>query len=655
MKIAARHRPTYSLVGLTVALGLLVSAVAQFLPPEAWLTDLRLGFLSPAPPGQDDRLVVVAITEQTISKLPYRSPVDRGFLAQLVTVIDAAEPSAIGIDILFDQASELEKDKELIDTLRSSKAPIVLGVVANHTVLSKTQRGYLSNFVAASKAQQGYVDLPTDRDGAIRLRPDSVDPKKKSLSTAIVRAAGNDVPAFGGLLAMRPSTDDTLPIAVLPAHIVVQMAKVRPSVVTGWLSGRIVVIGADLPLQDRHRTALRLRVNEPDLTPGVLIHAHAISQALDGYRIREIPNWLVIVTTMIGALLGAGLAGLRWPLWTAISAGLFLVATYWAVTGYLFRSHWLLLPMAAPALTTAIAFGMGSALLGYSTFQQKRYVRRAFAQYVPAQVVEVIARDPSQLKLGGETRELTFIFTDIAGFTSMSERMSPDQLGEMLNQYLDGVSTIISDHGGTLDKYIGDAVVAFFGAPAPQSDHAANAIVCAAEIDCFAESFRGLHAATGFGATRIGVHTGKAVVGNFGGSRRFEYTAIGDSVNVAARLESANKHLGSRVCISAATVESASSSNIALPALRPIGCLLLKGKAEPIQSFEPLSKHDPRFLSLSDYKKSYDAMAAGKTAEALRGFDSLEKVEIGDDLVKYHKRRLTADPGSTELIVMQEK
>jgi len=653
---ALLRRTTLSLLALAVFLGLIAELAARVFPSaEAWFADVRAAYLTPSPAGQDGRVVVVALTEDTLALLPYRSPVDRAFLAQLTGVIDAAGPRAIGFDILFDQASEPDKDEALKAALREAEAPVVLGVVAGESALTKAQRADLARFVADADALAGYVDLPTDFDGAIRRRADAIAPERDSLSAALVRAAGGATPAFDGPLALRQAGGDAPPISVLPAHVVLQMGGVQPAVVAGWLADRIVLIGADLPFDDRHRTALALRDGEPVRTAGVAIHAHAVSQALDGLRIAATPAWLALFLAIAAALIGAGLAALRWPLWAAAPLGLVLIAAWWAVAGFAYEDGALLLPMAAPPFAAALAFGAASALLGYATLREKRFVRRAFAQYVPAAVVDRIAADPDHLQLGGVRRELTFLFTDIAGFTSMSERMAPEQLGETLNRYLDGVSAIVLDHEGTLDKYIGDAVVAFFGAPESQPDHAARAISCAAAIDAFAESFRARHADAGFGVTRIGVNTGEAVVGNFGGERRFDYTALGDTVNTAARLESVNKHLGTRVCVSAPVVERARGSGVALPELRPIGRLVLKGKTEPVQAYEPLPAGDPRLANVSEYISAYEAMAAGQGAQALQAFAHLAENASTDGLVAYHKERLSADGAATDLIVMEEK
>jgi adenylate cyclase len=348
------------------------------------------------------------------------------------------------------------------------------------------------------------------------------------------------------------------------------------------------------------------------------------------------------------------LAAMRLPAWGGGLLGILAVGLLWVGAAFVFRGFGLLVPMVAPALALAGGFGTGSALLGYHALQQKRFVRKAFAQYVPSAVVDRIAADPSQLLLGGEQRVLSFVFTDIAGFTSMSERMAPEQLAETLNSYLNGVSTIVFDHGGTLDKYIGDAVVAFFGAPEDQPDHAARAIRCAVAIDDFAEAFRATHASVGFGVTRIGVNTGQAVVGNFGGDLRFDYTALGDTVNTAARLEAVNKHLGSRVCLSENAVNAARDAGAQPGTMRPIGHLVLKGKKDAVKVFEPLSGHDGRRATLAAYKKAFDALENAETDLAKAAFERLAESDPADAVVSFHVQRLL-DGATDALIKMDEK
>jgi adenylate cyclase len=215
---------------------------------------------------------------------------------------------------------------------------------------------------------------------------------------------------------------------------------------------------------------------------------------------------------------------------------------------------------------------------------------RAFSQYLSPDLVKALAKNPDQVRLVGEEREMTFLFTDLQGFTSFAEGIEPERLDFTLNAYLDGLCRIATDHGGTIDKIVGDAVHVMFNAPLTQPDHARRAIRAALEMNRFADDFatRQASRSSAFGATRIGVNTGRAIVGNFGGKARFDYTAHGDAINIAARLEAANKLFGTRILISKATREAAPDI-----VARPLGALTLRGKSAATEVFEPLEAENP--------------------------------------------------------------
>ena len=189
------------------------------------------------------------------------------------------------------------------------------------------------------------------------------------------------------------------------------------------------------------------------------------------------------------------------------------------------------------------------------------------------------------VELAGQRREIATLFTDIANFTALVETLEPSVLGMLLNEYLSGMTDIVFAHDGTVAKIVGDALHVLFGAPGEQADHAARAVACALDLDEFAQPFRERWNKKGIplGVTRIGVHAGSAIVGNFGGDRFFDYTAYGDTINVAARLEAANKQLGTRICVSATLADKVEDFRG-----RPVGDLVLRGKTEALRAFEPL-------------------------------------------------------------------
>ncbi len=280
----------------------------------------------------------------------------------------------------------------------------------------------------------------------------------------------------------------------------------------------------------------------------------------------------------------------------------------------------------------------------------EKRVRSAFNHYLAPAVIEQLLSDPSRLSLGGEKREMTFLFTDIAGFTALSERTDPAALIQLLNAYFDRACGVVLRHGGTIDKIVGDALHVMFNAPIDQADHAERAVRCAIELADLCEVFVAEQARRGvvLGRTRIGVNTGPAVVGNFGGSTRFDYTAYGDAINTAARLEGANQYLGTRICVSKATRDQCRDL-----LFRPVGHLVLKGKAEPIEAFEPELPGRHSRDRLEEYLRAFRALEQGR-ANARDAFHDLSLKCPGDRLVAYHATRL-ANGESGARIVMAGK
>jgi len=233
-------------------------------------------------------------------------------------------------------------------------------------------------------------------------------------------------------------------------------------------------------------------------------------------------------------------------------------------------------------------------------------------------------------------RDVATIFTDITGFTSLVESARPEVLGELLNEYVGGMTDVVFAHEGTVAKIIGDAIQVLFNAPGEQPDFASRAVACAHDLDYWAEEFRRRWRAkdVSFGVTRIGVHAGPALVGNFGGGRFFDYTAYGDTINIAARLEGANKYLGTRICVSAAIAGSVPDFQG-----RPIGDLLLRGRSEPLRAFEPLQPADFRAPAIAQYSEAFAKLEAGDAA-AMPAFAALIGSHADDALAGFHLKRL---------------
>jgi adenylate cyclase len=269
----------------------------------------------------------------------------------------------------------------------------------------------------------------------------------------------------------------------------------------------------------------------------------------------------------------------------------------------------------------------------------------SLSRYFSPQLATRLARGSEGDGMNAHSREIGVIFTDITGFLSLVEKMPAAILGDLLNEYMFGMTEIVFNYEGTVAKVVGDAIQILFNAPADQADYATRAISCAHALDNWAENFRlrWKQRDVDFGSTRIGVHAGTALVGNFGGERFFDYTAHGDTMNTVARLEAANKVLGTRICVSGAV---ASRADRFLG--RPIGQLMLRGRSEPIQAFEPLSPADFATEDTASYLKAY-AKLEGRESDALPAFAALVANNADDCLAGYHLRRLLNGAGGVQI------
>jgi adenylate cyclase len=260
----------------------------------------------------------------------------------------------------------------------------------------------------------------------------------------------------------------------------------------------------------------------------------------------------------------------------------------------------------------------------------------SLSRYFSPELAKRLAADSDDDDMQVRWRDIAVIFTDITGFTSLVETAAPEVLAELLHEYVGGLTDVVFAHDGTVAKVIGDAIQVLFNAPGDQADYATRAIACAQALDQWAEAFRARWKARGvdFGITRIGVHAGPAMVGNFGGDRFFDYTAYGDTVNTAARLEAANKTLGTRICVSEVVASRAEAFRG-----RPIGDLVLRGRSEPLRAHEPLSVEEFDAPATTQYASAF-AKLEQDPAAAMPAFAALVGVHADDPLASYHLRRL---------------
>jgi class 3 adenylate cyclase len=637
-----------------ISVGLVTVAVdnIRFLKQaERFVRDWEMTVLTPAEP-QSPAVKIVSITEETLKSFPYRSPVDRKFLADLLRKLDAAKPRAIALDVLLDQPSEPGKDDELRRTIASLSVPIGVSYVSDWEIVDKKQKEFLDAFVPPKDRM--LADIGTDAfDGTARfIVPEKALPDGSVIpgfARAILAKVGIETPAEQIDIAWRgrPNADQE-PFAEFAAPFVLGRSTEALSRLFG---GKIVLIGADLSLTDRHRTPFAsVYGGNRGILPGVVIHAHEIDQLLTG---RQPPGlgtlgdlMIALALALVGAMLGISEIKLYWRVLIAMV----IAVAWWLGGAAIFHFEGVMVALVTPSLSLALTLWGSDAITGYEARKQKEYIQKTFSRYVSPKVVNQLAQDPERLKLGGERREMTFLFTDVAGFTTMSEAVGGSKLARILNAYLDGMVEVVQRHDGLVDKFIGDAVFAIFNTPLDQPDHWERAVRCALDLDRFAEQFRAAQNADDipFGITRIGVHSGMATVGNFGSHDKMEYTALGDPVNTASRLEGLNKYFGTRMCVSEVTYAHCKG----IP-FRPMGRVVVKGKTTALGIYEPLTAERDASDYIARYRHAYQRLEEG-AEDALQLFEELFAENPYDGCVEIHLERLRAGTRSAE-IAMTEK
>lgn len=414
------------------------------------------------------------------------------------------------------------------------------------------------------------------------------------------------------------------------------------------VSGKICFIGSSATgAADFIPTPVHRRV------PGVNMHANIYNTILSGKFVHTPSGWISAVLIILTGMLVALVTATRGPIESAIV----LVA---AIVGYAFVDasvwkgwdYWIV--SATPVATMLLVFTVITVYRQLTEQRQRRQITSTFKQYLSPAMVDELVQDPTQASLGGQKRQLSCLFADLAGFTTISERLGAEGTVGLLNRYLDRVGDILQGrYGGTLSKYEGDGIFAFFGAPIPQDDHARRAILSA--IDCQAflpELNRELHNEQFLPegdelSARIGITAGEVFVGNMGSTQRVAYTAIGDAVNLAARLESANKFFGSRIMVNDEAWKSVEGELIG----RPLGKIIVVGKTEPVSVWEPLDRKanaDDKLRKLAeDFTRGVELYAAGDFQTAREQFQTI-LAERDDPAARRYLQLSDAGPNQAE-------
>ena len=460
------------------------------------------------------------------------------------------------------------------------------------------------NIPVISQAAEGagYFNIFPDRDGTVRWIPLVIKYQEKyycALSLAVLQKFLDNsllslrIAEFGveevrlGDLSIPTNEEGRMlinyrgPQKTFPHYSATDVIHGR--VPADAFKGKIVLVGATaIGIYD-------IRVTPFDhVFPGLEVHANVIDAILQQQFLYR-PNWItlfdILAIAVIGLALGIFLPRVK-ALWGA-GGGIFLFFVFILLARFLFLERGVWVNLTYPLLNLVLTY-LG--ITGYRFMteeREKKKIRGAFLHYLTASVVEQMLKHPEKLKLGGEKKDLTVLFSDIRGFTSISERMSPEMLVKFLNEYLTRMTDIIFKYDGLLDKYMGDAIMAVWGAPLDQPDHAKRACLTSLEMVDELRELQKKWAAEGMPRLNIGIgiNAGPMVVGNMGSERRFDYTVMGDSVNLGSRLEGLNKVYGTNITISEMTYEQVRGDLLG----RELDSVRVKGKGQPVKIYELLA------------------------------------------------------------------
>ena len=593
---------------LRVAVALALLLALHLLPLWTLLQRLEYDLLSSltAPVRPEAGVLVVGLDEPSLAALNQSPPLPRRLHAQLVDALSASGAVALGIDMLLAAPQTPQDDAALAHALQG-RLPVVLAsaeVVVQSSQVAQYRQTVPSIF---SEARHGSVAVDVDDDGVLRRAP----VQDGAFWRALAHSAGRPVtvPPPGALLRFY-APEVPLPSAHYPQAL--DPARHLPA---GALQGQLVLLGQNTPVGGVDQFATPQRVLGAGTQSGVFVHATALINGLTG-------DWIVpahpVVPLLQAALAVAMVAWAtrRWSGWrasglTVALSALAVLGAFWACIAGIW---WSALPTLA-GLALHLNVGVASSYLRER--RRREQLRSDFARYVPPAVVDaLLAPGASAPALQGERRVLTLLFSDLAGFTAASEQLAPDAVARALNAYFSRMTHAVHQHGGTLDKFIGDAVMAFWNAPLPEPFHAARALACAQAMQAEMVALRSEWQGTPFVSVelRIGLHTGEAAVGHLGSHERFTYTAVGDAVNTAARLEGANKAFGTGILLSQAVRDALPADAPERAQLLWLDAVVLAGRQAGIDVYTPCG--DAAMAAISTALHGH--LLAGEWAQALQ-------------------------------------
>jgi adenylate cyclase len=603
----------------------------------------------PAVPPKSAIVLVDETTMSAASELGQRWPFPRTTFAGLIAALDRAGAAKIIFDFTFFEQSDRAEFDLILAGIAAGTPSVVLGRTEKRPPVFWSDSFIATHPALFRQPRAGGVDFHPDEDGVARLyrvrgslAALAFDPPSEA-SGGLLRWHGGlaelkarkEVPVLSAapfLIRGREILQRILPNAPnlspeeLGSALAAQPALDDPAF--SLIRGRTVFVGANAAgTFDVKPTPVG------KLEPGTLVHWTAWANLAGSGFVQPVPRLTSLGLGVLGGLLIVGVARLRAGVaLPAIAAFGFSLVVFGAA--YAGTSIGTYLPPATPILAAVLTL-LGFAVESFWTEQRrKQEIQAMFGSYVDPEVVSLLVRDPEAIRLGGERREATVMFSDLAGFTDLSEKIPAEELLGIINLYLEKMSDCVLEHHAYVDKYIGDAVMAVFGAPQPTKDHAIDAcrsaIAARRVLDRINEELARTHGHTL--SMRIGINTGEMIVGNLGSERKRNYTVLGDAVNLASRLEAANKEFGTDVLLGERTARAVQEHF----ATRPLTRLRVKGKLQAVEVHELITGIDDLTPAQRDflaaYREGYGQHARREFGAAVAAFTRAQAL-APDDIV----------------------
>ena len=589
-------------------------------------------------------VIIIGIGDKDLTALPETFPFPRSYYAHVIENLEHAGVLGVVLDVTFDSKSDSVTDAAF-ESVMSKYNNIVLAAKSEEStgggkyILSTLERAYGNYFYKAGR-RVGITNIAgKDRDDVARryypmmaignfLTPTlgfaALNIAFNLPDTAVAEVRGRNlvlgdrvIPTIDGRSFMLNYYGPSGTFRYLRFQEVIDDStfKTKEELEVGadinqfdiddevrsTLKGKIVIIGSTMPEERDYHAIPILNPDGTSNMNGVEIHATAIQNIIDQNYIRRadpgLEFGLIIFLALVSFLVILRIRQIKVHFvvlleFASLAIVALLVFAVFEIAVRSFMNDSTVVNIVYPSLAVVLAYLSAAVYQYLAERQQKALIKNVFSKYISAAVVNELVANPEKAKLGGDRRELTVFFSDIAGFTTISEQFytKPEGLVELLNEYLDEMTSIVLKHEGTLDKYEGDAIMAFWGAPIPQKDHALRTCLASLEMQKRLAALRPKWKKEGKPGleVRIGANTGTMIVGNMGGRDRFDYTVIGDSVNLASRLEGANKQYGSSIMISDMTYQHVKAQ----VKVRELDLIQVKGKTEPVKVWELLGTAD---------------------------------------------------------------